>query len=516
MVRVAALTSALAAIALLSLGPAPTAAAADNSPRFVFEKRQASASASASHHKHHHHHSSSSAADTADTAGAGAGAGAGSSTAPPAQPTAAPAVAAGPIPASVLQILSTITSGTGNPQATQTLSKTYAAGAKNTYIPNAAGLPDISSLDPSQYPELDTLPSKSTRASVLAQNKKWLSGVDFSLVPNIPPSKDGSCASDPELAAQAQQNGWWTCGLYTRPTDITTCPQEGQWGLSYDDGPSPDTPQLLNYLDQHSLKATFFVVGSRVISRPDMARYESESGHQLSVHTWSHPSLTTLSNEDVYLELRWTMQIIKDVIGLTPNTMRPPYGDIDDRIRAICKLLNLTPVIWTSVGENSFDTDDWQIAGGGTTAVQVYTNFNNILSTAPGLSTGFIVLEHDLYQQSVQLATEVILPQALAFTPKLNLLPVVQCLNKPLGDAYVETNRNISGLGPAATALGNNAVYPSGTAPASSSGGGGGKSGNGGFSASYAGGAATDFRAVTALSLTVGVAASLGAVLVAM
>lgn len=44
-------------------------------------------------------------------------------------------------------------------------------------------------------------------------------------------------------------------------------------------------------------------------------------------------------------ELGWTKKAIKDVVGVTPNTMRPPYGDIDDRVRAICKLMGLTPVV---------------------------------------------------------------------------------------------------------------------------------------------------------------------------
>lgn len=101
------------------------------------------------------------------------------------------------------------------------------------------------------------------------------------------------------------------------------------WGLSFDDGPSPDTPRLLNYLAAHNLHSTFFVVGSRVISRPEMLQTEYMEGHQISVHTWSHTALTTLSNEQIIAELGWTAKAIKDVTGLTPSTMRPPYGDIE-------------------------------------------------------------------------------------------------------------------------------------------------------------------------------------------
>lgn len=54
-----------------------------------------------------------------------------------------------------------------------------------------------------------------------------------------------------------------------------------------DDGPSPYTPRLLNLLSVHNIKATFFIVGSRAISRPQMIQTEYMQGHQLSVHTWA-------------------------------------------------------------------------------------------------------------------------------------------------------------------------------------------------------------------------------------
>jgi peptidoglycan/xylan/chitin deacetylase (PgdA/CDA1 family) len=142
-----------------------------------------------------------------------------------------------------------------------------------------------------------------------------------------------------------------------RATDITVCPDQYTWGLSYDDGPSPYTPLLLDYLDEVNITSTFFLVGSRVLSRPEMVQTEYMKGHQLSVHTWSHPYLTKLTNEEIVAELGWTKQVIKDVVGVTPNTFRPPYGDIDDRVRAIAAQMGLTPVIWSSVTANGTTTN---------------------------------------------------------------------------------------------------------------------------------------------------------------
>lgn len=78
-------------------------------------------------------------------------------------------------------------------------------------------------------------------------------------------------------------------------------------------------------------------------------------------------------------------------------------------------------------------------------------NWKDILADAATIPTGFIVLEHDLLVQMVDLATGYILPNALAFTPKLTIEPVIQCLHKPFGDAYLETNDNSTNPLPVAT-----------------------------------------------------------------
>jgi len=130
--------------------------------------------------------------------------------------------------------------------------------------------------------------------------------------------------------------------------------------------------------------------------------------------------------------------------------MRPPYGDIDDRVRAIALAMGFTPVIWTSYGQDNFDTNDWHIAAGTVSASGVIAAFENILQEAAQLSTGFIVLAHDLYQQSVDLATGYILPDALARTnPAFNLMSIIECLHQPLSNAYKETNNNSTNPPPA-------------------------------------------------------------------
>jgi hypothetical protein len=138
----------------------------------------------------------------------------------------------------------------------------------------------------------------------------------------------GGCPTNAAAAADTSRC-WWTCGGCTATTDITDCPTNMTWGLTYDDGPAYHTTQLLDYLDQQNLKSTFFVVGSRVISFPAILQAEYIGGHHIAVHTWSHPPLTTMTNDQVIAELGWSKKVIKDVLGVTPNMMRPPYGDIE-------------------------------------------------------------------------------------------------------------------------------------------------------------------------------------------
>ncbi|KAJ3513559.1 hypothetical protein NLJ89_g2890 [Agrocybe chaxingu] len=251
------------------------------------------------------------------------------------------------------------------------------------------------------------------------------------------------------------------------------------WGLTYDDGPSFYTSNLLSYLDEQNLKSTFFVVGSRVISFPAILQTQYMGQHQIAVHTWSHPSLTTLTNEEIIAELGWSRKVIKDVLGVTPNMMRPPYGDIDDRVRAISLAMGLIPVMWTRISPlATFDTDDFNIHGGSTTVGQVLLNWKNILGNVSTLDHGFIVLEHDLFEQSVEVATGYILPDALAHNPPFKIQPVVSCLNKGLSEAYIETNNNSTNPPALAAAVSAGVVTTTSVSPSST--GGTGNAGTGG------------------------------------
>lgn len=206
----------------------------------------------------------------------------------------------------------------------------------------------------SSYPALDKPPPTDS-----PEVQQWIQEVAQSgvQIPDIPPSQPGGCAANPTLVGDPNRC-WWTCGGCTADTDVVSCPEKLHWGMSHDDGPAPYSPNLLQYLDQNQLKTTFFAVGSRCLSYPALLQEEYMGQHQIAVHTWSHPQMTTLTNDEIIAELGWSKKIIKDVLGVTPSYWRPPFGDVDNRVRAIAKAMNLATVIWTRLdAAHTFDTN---------------------------------------------------------------------------------------------------------------------------------------------------------------
>ncbi|KAF9354144.1 chitin deacetylase [Mortierella sp. AD094] len=293
--------------------------------------------------------------------------------------------------------------------------------------PNATADPCAVSYTPianGSWPILDCVPFVQD-----PQVQSWLKLVDFTKTPVYPPSKNGVCPTDLTSIPAAQC--WWTCQKCVDPNDIVVCPTTGTWGLTYDDGPSPDSPRLYDYLAAHQQKATLFIVGSRAVSYQATLQRAYNEGHQIAIHTWSHQEMTSLTNEQIVAELKWTEKAIFSIIGVTPLYWRPPYGDVDARVRNIATQLGYRTSIWT----DGFDTNDWNIPAGSATPQSVIATFQSWLVKIPTMSTGFIVLEHDLFPQEVNVSITGILP--LAYQDKsLIIEPIAKCIGD--GKPYKE------------------------------------------------------------------------------
>ncbi|MFF4113264.1 polysaccharide deacetylase family protein [Streptomyces sp. NPDC001714] len=128
--------------------------------------------------------------------------------------------------------------------------------------------------------------------------------------------------------------------------------------LSFDGGPSPTTPRLLDILKQWHLHATFFVQGRGHISKyPEILRRIAEEGDEIGNHTWTHPRLTDLDEADARAELTRTQDAIEKITGTRPVLMRPPEGRTNRKVAKVCRELGLAQVLW-SVTAKDYETTD--------------------------------------------------------------------------------------------------------------------------------------------------------------
>ncbi|MGA1986596.1 MAG: polysaccharide deacetylase family protein [Candidatus Sulfotelmatobacter sp.] len=128
-----------------------------------------------------------------------------------------------------------------------------------------------------------------------------------------------------------------------------------QLALTFDDGPNdPYTPRLLEVLEKHNVKATFFLIGRYVQQRPDLAREIVQAGHVVGNHTFTHPLLTFKSVAEIRQELKTCRSALEDAVGgssnLLSNLFRPPFGGRRPAVLRIARELGLAPVMWNVTG----------------------------------------------------------------------------------------------------------------------------------------------------------------------
>ena len=97
--------------------------------------------------------------------------------------------------------------------------------------------------------------------------------------------------------------------------------------LTFDDGPNPEyTPQLLDLLKKYGVKASFFVVGSKVKAYPDIIKRMSQEGHTIGIHHYDHISSWILSPFQLKKQLQMTEQAIMECTHEKVTFYRPPWG----------------------------------------------------------------------------------------------------------------------------------------------------------------------------------------------
>ncbi|TWH80420.1 polysaccharide deacetylase family protein [Sedimentibacter saalensis] len=166
-------------------------------------------------------------------------------------------------------------------------------------------------------------------------------------------------------------------------------PNKPMIALTYDDGPSKYTKEILDLLKENNSAATFFVLGSQASKYEDTVKQMIENGNQIGNHSYDHKRLTLLNDEELYDQINKTDNLIYEIAMYRPFVMRPPYGSTTEALKEKIQ----KPIInW------SIDTRDWESRNAETITKIICENVKD----------GDIILMHDLYESSLEASKKVI------------------------------------------------------------------------------------------------------------
>ncbi len=190
--------------------------------------------------------------------------------------------------------------------------------------------------------------------------------------------------------------------LITPSTSMTNTeryidPTKPMIALTFDDGPSKYTLEIIETLKEYDSAATFYVVGNRVESHSSILKKTYEYGNEIGNHTFTHENLTKLDYDGMMQEIESVNDSVSSIIGETIDTVRPTFGDYNK----LLKDSSPYPLILWSV-----DTQDWRYKNSETGAERLTDILVN------NTKDGDIVLMHDLYEKTAD-ATIAAIPQLI-------------------------------------------------------------------------------------------------------
>ena len=149
----------------------------------------------------------------------------------------------------------------------------------------------------------------------------------------------------PALSALYKINGMH---LFSEDAEIYQGPGTRKLvALTFDDGPNPlYTVNLLNEMKRYNAHGTFFLVGKMAQQYPDLVLQILADGHELANHTYTHPNLTKLNQQQIIAEVLRTRTVIKEITGRQTNLFRPPGGNIDLFVKKQLRALDYNIVYW--------------------------------------------------------------------------------------------------------------------------------------------------------------------------
>jgi len=210
-------------------------------------------------------------------------------------------------------------------------------------------------------------------------------------------------------------------GLWPRSTllgpNLTRLPsaalQRGEIALTFDDGPDPEvTPRVLDMLEAHGVRATFFCIGGKARTHPELCRDIVRRGHAIENHSRSHSrAFAMLGMDGMREEIALAQATLAEIAGRAPRFFRPPAGLRNPLLDPVLHETGLRLVSWTRRGFDTRRNDADRVAS----------------RLADGLSAGDILLLHDGHSARTAAGTPVVLavlPRILDAARHLGLRPV--------------------------------------------------------------------------------------------
>lgn len=131
---------------------------------------------------------------------------------------------------------------------------------------------------------------------------------------------------------------------------------EARVGLTFDDGPGPDTPDVLDVLERLGVKGTFFVIAERAQGQSAVLQRLVADGHELGLHMDRHVSAFLLGPLQSYRLVRKGLDTLEGMTGRRPKLFRPPWGHMNLGTWMAVRRFGLVPVYW------DIAPDDWKPA----------------------------------------------------------------------------------------------------------------------------------------------------------
>lgn len=144
----------------------------------------------------------------------------------------------------------------------------------------------------------------------------------------------------PRLASWAFDSALWRL---SEPASKQVC-------LTIDDGPTPDgTERLLEVLERHQVRATFFLVGRRAERWPGLVQAIAQAGHQIGNHSYFHGDAWRQPAEATLEDFDRGADVLADILGTPVDWVRPPYGHLTLPLIRWSRALPQRLVMWDVV-----------------------------------------------------------------------------------------------------------------------------------------------------------------------